>query len=365
MQKRIAIITYSRAYNYGSALQTFALNFYLRKQGYDVKTVDYTTKQQEKLYRIFEPYRGILSMLRNVHSLVNIFKLLKHKKSFDRFILENVPMTQKITDDEQIHRLNREFDYFICGSDQIWNVQCDDFTSNYMLSFVEDKKKCIAYAPSLGAGVNNIKTIEFINTYVSGFKSLSSRETNSRSIIEKAACQFVTNVLDPVFLVSVDDWSKMASNPVIKGDYVLGYFIGDVAGMRDFAALMQKKMRMPVVVIYKNLRDLKYKFKNHYEVGPAEFVSLVKHSKCIVTNSFHAVSFSLIFKKNFWVFVEKTGDSRIIGILEKVNLVRRIVNISSSKVVDMTDDIIYDAIDMTPLTASIEESKKFLIDSVS
>lgn len=360
MVKKVAIITYSRAYNYGSALQTFALNCFLRSLGNDVKTIDYTTRKQRDIYKLFEPITGVLSVFRNVHSLMNYSKLDKHKKNFDEFLSRNVPMTAKT---QKLESLNGDFDYFVCGSDQIWNVQCTDFNPNYMLSFVTDKQKCVAYAPSLGAGACNELTKETISQYTSRFKALSSREIKSSSIIESATQRQVEKVLDPVFLLSSNEWSQIASDKLLKGDYILGYFIGDVAGMRDFAEQLSKSRNLPVVVIYKNLRDLKYNFKNYYEVGPAEFVSLVKNASYVVTNSFHAVSFSLIYKKDFWAFVEPgSSDTRVSDLLDGVGLNDRIVNNCQSN--DFLKAIPYSSLDFRVLEDKIETSKKFLINNL-
>ena len=137
--KRVAIITYSRAYNYGSALQTYALNRYLTQLGNKVKTIDYTTKEQQNLYAIFEPIKGWMSFARNIQSLIYYASIKRHKGRFESFLLDRVPMTQRIQIAEDFARLINQFDYFLCGSDQIWNAQCDDFDPNYMLSFVTDK----------------------------------------------------------------------------------------------------------------------------------------------------------------------------------------------------------------------------------
>lgn len=361
--KKISIITYSRAYNYGSALQTFALNSYLRKLGNEVKTIDYSTKQQRNLYRIFEPCKGILSVMRNIHSLLNWFKLKRHKKRFDTFLTANIPMTDKINDTLHLESLNNDFDYFICGSDQIWNVKCDDYDPNYMLSFVYDKKKCIAYAPSLGAGADKKETKDAIAKYVTEFKALSCRESKSAAIIESVTHKEVKKVLDPVFLLTSDEWSKVAPEDIIKGEYILGYFIGDIIGMRNYALKLSRQMGIPVVVIYKNLRDLKYKFDNYYEAGPAEFVSLIRNAKCIVTNSFHAISFSIIYKRDFWVFIDQeSSDSRITGLLDDVNLRCRIVN--NLTMPDMDVSIPYEALDFSVLNEKINVSKKYLMENL-
>lgn len=363
--KRIAIITYSRAYNYGSALQTYALNRYLRELGNEVKTIDYTTNDQQRLYSIFEPINGFKSMLRNLQSIRYYNSLQTHKQRFDDFLMRNVPMTNKISNSDELFRLNDQFDYFICGSDQIWNVQCDDFDSNYMLSFVKDKNKCIAYAPSLGAGSKDKKTIESIKTYINQYKAISSREQSSVKIISKATGYKVENVLDPVFLLDANQWTELLTYSPLYKEYILGYFIGDVVGMRDFASQLSNKSGLPVVVVWKSIRDVKYRFKAFYESGPLEFVSLVKGAKYIVTNSFHAVSFSLIFEKSFWAFLQPgSNDERLKSILGTVNLTNRIVDVESCSKVNMFAKIEYKSNNREPLNNMIESSRKFLNNNI-
>ena len=325
--KRIATITYSRAYNYGSALQTYALNRYLTELGNNVKTIDYTTENQQKLYKIFEPLNSSMSIVRNLQSIVYYNHLKTHKKRFDNFLSRYVPMTEKVSTYDEFLRLNTQFDYFVCGSDQIWNAQCEDFDSNYMLSFVDNKQKCIAYAPSLGAGNNEPNTVKALATYVNGFKSISSREKSSVSIIENATGCHVEHVVDPVFLLDSGQWIEIMDTCPVKGEYILGYFIGNVTGMREFAAQFSKESNLPVVVIWKSIRDVKYGFRTYYEAGPSEFLSLIKGATYIVTNSFHAVSFSLIFCKSFWAFTQpNSSDERIRNILVLMGLTNRIVN---------------------------------------
>ena len=363
--KRISIITYVRAYNYGSALQAYALNKFLTLQGYSVQTIDYTTKQQQQLYRIFEPSRGIMSFARNIQSFFYLRTLRKHKRKFDDFVSDFIPLTNKILKNEDLTKLNSQYDYFICGSDQIWNAQCEDFDSNYMLSFVDDKFKCIAYAPSLGAGGRNPKTSDALSTFVKGYKAVSSREKGSVEIIQRSTGCSVKNVLDPVFLLSSEQWAEVAGNCPINQDYILGYFIGDVAGMRDFANQLSKESKLPVIVIYKSIRDVKYGFKTFYEAGPSDFVSLIMGAKYIVTNSFHAVSFSLIFEKSFWAFIQRdSSDERLRSILTLVDLADRIIDIDSSNDIDRLSYIDYEKVNRNNLHAAIESSKSFLKSNI-
>ena len=149
--KNIGIITYHKAYNYGSILQSFALNKYLRENGFHVETIDFQTQKQKQIYEIFENNISVLSVLRNIQSLFELRKLETKKNRFDMFLLNNIPLSKSIFyTTEELAKKNFNYDYYISGSDQIWNPNCTDFDEAYLLSFIKDKTKCISYAPSIG-----------------------------------------------------------------------------------------------------------------------------------------------------------------------------------------------------------------------
>ena len=81
MSRKIGIITYHRAINYGSVLQAYALNKYLRKCGHQVETIDYYSYKQEELYQIYEPVNHIMNAIRNIQSRKYYKQLICKKKS--------------------------------------------------------------------------------------------------------------------------------------------------------------------------------------------------------------------------------------------------------------------------------------------
>lgn len=329
--KKIGIITYHRAYNYGSALQAYALNKYLRKRGFLVETIDFRTERQDKLYEIFESNKNIMCIARNMQSLIYYKKLKTHKKSFEKFWSNYIAITSNsYTAYKELEDLNEEYDYFICGSDQIWNPNCLDFDPVYMLSFVKDKKKCISYAPSMGISHLEKEQEKIFKKNILNFKALSIREKQGGEVIKGVIGQELEVVLDPTFLLDENEWKEISITPNIKDPYIFCYFIGDVDGMRDFAKKMRKETGLKVVVVYKNLRDMLQKTTKKYESGPREFLGLIKNAEYICTNSFHAVVFSIIFKKRFWVFIEDQNknlpQTRIYNIAEKFKLENRILS---------------------------------------
>lgn len=327
---KIGTITYHKSYNYGSALQAYALNRYLRNNGYEAEVINYHSTAQDSLYNLFEPVCSLMSVVRNIQSIFEYKNLKTHKKRFDAFIDAYIRLSKdEYNEDSDLRKLNEEYTHFICGSDQIWNPSCADFTDAYLLSFVCDKKKCFSYAASLGKDSIDELWREKFKECLSQFGGIAVREESGRRVISDLLDRDVDIVPDPVILLSADEWLDVSVPVKIKGKYILCYFIGDVEGMRYFAQKMKKKTGLQLVVIYKNIRDVLYKNKKYYSCGPREFISLVKNCEYVCTNSFHAVMFSLIFEKNFWVFEDlKSGSakSRIETITARTHLEHRVLN---------------------------------------
>ena len=150
IMKNIGIITFHCSYNYGSVLQAYALQKYLINNGYNVKIIDYRSKNYD-MYHLFK-----LWMLKYPLKLLaenrHINRLIRRKYNFLHFINESMHLTnKKYLYNDDLTVLNNEFNVFIAGSDQIWNPVCTGgVDSNFFLNFVDGRvNKRIAYAPSL------------------------------------------------------------------------------------------------------------------------------------------------------------------------------------------------------------------------
>ncbi len=361
---KAGIITYHRAYNYGSALQNYALNYYLRSEGVEAFTIDYQNENQENMYKIFQPNNSVMSVLRNIQSLMYLKDLKLHKKKFDSFLSEYIPMTESIRSGEELCKLNEVLDYFICGSDQIWNASCYDFDKSYLLNFVRDKKKCIAYAPSIAIAEIPKDWNAMFKEYICDYKAVSLREKKGADFICEVINKPVPVLPDPVFLLSEQEWSELSVSPDLKKPYIFCYFIGDVRGMREFAKNMRKATKLPLVVVYKNIRDMAYPNKKLYGTGPREFLGLIKNAEYICTNSFHATAFSIIFKKNFWAFTDIehsiSAGSRIDNITALFGLENRVLNYTNMDNVNFTEQIVFTDEMIEVRENKAEEAKSFL-----
>lgn len=329
---KVGILTYHGAHNYGSALQAYALFQAVKKAGYQAEIINYRTDRQDDLYRLYSKPSSIIAILRNVQSLIYKKKLTEHHAKFGSFLSDHAILSGKeIRRKDDLKGLNDKYDCFICGSDQIWNPNCVDFDSSYLLDFVKDKKTCFSYAPSIASDHLGEKWHDLFRDMLIDYSALSVREKTGAEIITSITGRRVEVVLDPVFLLGKADWSPFFADR--KGGYILCYFIGDIPGMRDYAVALSEKYKKHIIVINKNLRDMKMKCEKRYESGPADFVDLVAHADAVCTNSFHAVAFSLIFDRELHVFVDNanpnTARSRIIDILGMLGMDDRLVSDAS------------------------------------
>lgn len=367
--KTVGIVTIHKINNYGAVLQAYALNKYLRKNNIEAYTIDFRTPRVAESYHIYYPFKSSMDIPRNIMCARYSKELALRNKRFNDFLNSNVPMTKKAYfSDEEMEQENFEYDYYICGSDQIWNTHCTNYRDSFLLSFVKDKSKCISYAASVGENTIIEPLIPKFKNELSNFKALSVRETQGAQHISAITNRDVKTVVDPVFLLSKEDWENISVDVPIKKPYILFYAVhnGDIEGMRDFAKNMQKTLHMPLVVINFNLKDLLYKNKKYYEAGPQEFVSLIKNAEYVCTNSFHAVAFSSILHTKFWAFASEptvSTSSRIHSITEMLGLTDRVLNRKISDNIDLTKDIDFVEVDRK-LQAMVQKSKEFLFNSL-
>lgn len=372
---KIATITYHRALNYGSVLQTYALNKYLRLLGNDVETIDFSTDVQSLMYKKYSPVKfnrgGLLSVARNIYYFAHSGQFDRKIKKFDTFIKDFIPLSKFQAKDSKALKAavnSNPYDLYFCGSDQIWNTNCGDFSTAYLLDFVDDKTRCCAYAPSIGVTKVDAASEELFRRYLTDYKKISVREKGSADYLENIINRKVDTVLDPVFLLEKEQWLELTAPIDVTGKFVLGYFIGDVAGMRKYSQALAKHIGGKVVVINQNLRDVFVGGKCiRYDAGPREFLWLINNATMICTNSFHAVAFSLIFNKNFWVFVDSNAkgedkpQQRIYNIIRLVGQESRIINIQNCDSVDKDAQINWSNVDFE-LHAAVSKSKSYIRD---
>ena len=213
-----------------------------------------------------------------------------------------------------------EINFFVVGSDQVWNPYFGGYSYEF-LTFAP-KEKRFSFAASIGTDQIPENQKPYFKKYLSEMNYISVRENKAAEIVKDLTGRDVDVVLDPTLLLPKEQWIEIVSKPNIEIDenYICTYFLGEIPeAVYSFA----KKKNLK---IYK-LNSIEQ--KELYDINPAEFLYMIKNADYVLTDSFHAVVFSIIFNKDFYVFERKQAGvanmfSRIETITQRFDLQSRI-----------------------------------------
>lgn len=312
MKNKIFIMTFHWATNYGAVLQAYALQKYLEQRGYDVNVVNYVPRKHRKtLFKCF--------LTRKLWKIKkNILEFRKEKK-IEKFRRKYLCMTKCYCCNKQLKKAKWESATYICGSDQIWNPHFTMMgegkaTSAYYLEFAPIRSKKIAYAASFGTKEISEYMGDFIKGLLQSFDKISVRENSAKKIIETLGME-ATVVCDPVFLLEKSQYDEFVVEAKNTKKQLFSYILHE----------NQKKAQSIGKYIAKTL-SLNWVEECGWSIE--RWMSNIKKSEFIVTNSFHATAFALIFHVPFvTVLISGSGmNDRIQTLLEKARLQNRIID---------------------------------------
>ena len=323
--KHIAIITFHCSYNYGSALQIYALKTLLEKKGYAVNVIDFIYKKDFEQYRLFRTGLYLKNPKAFIGDILFFKQNYKRKQNFETFIRKYMNLTvKKYYSNNDMKELNQKFDIFICGSDQIWNLDCTQGVEPaYFLKFADKDKLKIAYAPSLAH-------VKFAKNYDKDLKEaikdidyISVREKSTLPLIQSLTEKKIEVVLDPTLLLDPEDYNSVVGKQVINEKYIFVYMLEYNDELVNYCNNFSKASNLKVVYIA-NKKFSGIKGINAFGVGPDMFLEYIKNAEYIITNSFHATVFSVIFNKMFVTFATKKSASRMVDLLSGLGISERI-----------------------------------------
>lgn len=358
-KKKIGIITFHRAINYGALLQTYALHKKIKDLGFDNEILDYRNQVLEKKHKkmklsISNGIKGILKYL-----LIARNHNTKHNK-FREFTKKYIKMSEPLNSLDDIKKIESQYSKFITGSDQVWNYNITNFDKTYFLQFTRNNSKKNAYAASFG--ISKIPN-DLVNDYknlLKGFNIISIREEKGAEIIRNLINKDVDTVLDPTMLIDKNQWFKLADDKLYKNEkFILIYGFGGSSNIINFAKNLSKKTGYKIVHITSSFKKIKGVIYEQ-SVGPEEFLGLFKNAEFIITNSFHGTAFSINFNKQFFIELlpASTGvNSRLEHILNLFDLNDRLI--TSTVVNNYKEQIDYTYVNKI-LTKEKEKSIKIL-----
>lgn len=325
MRKKVGIMTFHAAHNYGSVLQAYALQNVIQCLDYDCEIIDFRTEAQKDQYRPLTKRKGMKYIIKNAYFLLNYNTRKEKYNCFEKFIRENLVRSEtEYGTLQELESAELSYDAYISGSDQIWNTAPNDASMAYFLPFVKSGKR-IAYAPSFGQ-IGDIKHKEEIAQYLKKYDALSVREEFGRQLIREMTGREVPLLLDPTMLLSGERWTQLIEKtPIIQGDYIFFYTLFADKEMIDMAKRVSTLLGVPVVISnVSNQYEIFSGFVKRTQAGPLEFLNLIQYAKMVCTSSFHGTVFSILLHKPFMA-IRGISDNRISTLLKLTGLEKQSV----------------------------------------
>ena len=323
--KKIGIITYHRANNVGAVLQNHALQITLRKycdvETCDVETVDYRNVLIEQSNRIFTKK----TLKEYVKLFVQLGSYIKREYCFNCYRKKYLKISEKRYTQKNIFESENEYDFFITGSDQVWNLSLNHFDYNYYLEFVSDADKCRAYAGSFGNFNFDKEALDKAIKLLKRFKYVTVREVSAKDFLERSGISAVT-VLDPTLLIDGTLWKReLELKEEKKANYVFVYMVAYTPMLISKAKEYARRNNLSIMVMHYGYKKISG-VRNLRAVSPKRFLEYLLNSDIVFSSSFHAICFSILFKKEFVFALDKSkvnNNSRIESLCSRLSLMNR------------------------------------------
>lgn len=320
---KVGTINFHRSQNYGALMVTYSLLTYLRKNGISAQAIDYFPEHHTAMY----PNRNA---------------------PYDDFVDKHL---------RPFYDTDEEFDLIIYGADTIWERYRDyGYDDAYWGSDKLKSKRKITYSASGTMQNFSEESDELFRNNLNNFSHISVREDVLADYLRNLTDQEIVHTCDPTFLLTAEDYSKIMAERLIAEDYAVIYNRQLGARLFEVAETVCQKTGLQTVVLKGDgcLYDSNGNLLRN-DMGPSEFLSLIKYSSYVLAVSFHAVAFSIIFKKQFNTIM-KRGAERVESLLRKLELEDRRIGHSSE--IDFSKKIDYE--NLSVLDEFIEFSKQYL-----
>lgn len=341
---KIDVITLHRVRNYGSSLQTLATQMFLKELGCETEIIDYYPERYSS--------KGLLKRLKNKSKKLRSNPILllmariaiapsyyKKHLVFDDFLRKHINLTDKTYYSElDLKNSLPQADAYCTGSDQVWNSHWNEGVDRpFYLSFLPDDAYRFSYASSIGdknlSGSEKQEVAPMLNKY----SHISVREDSGMAILQDMGITGVEQVLDPTLLFDANAWAPFVSNRYKDQKYVVTYNLHHDKRIDQYAAKLAEKHQLKVLNISYNWHDIIR--SGHLVWCPAieEYLGLIRDAAYVVTDSFHATAFSLIFGTKFIDIFPEQASARLRSVLKLTNTENR--GFDEMPALDAADDV--------------------------
>lgn len=372
---KVAIITqYYKSKNYGGNLQAYAMCKAVEKCGHTAEQLCFPLKLK-KIQKV--SVQKNKQTLKDVKIAIHVFiyNILisnrsykahkisqKREKAILSFNQSIIPHSKECYDESNIEDSAKKYDVFITGSDMVWSP--DLFSNIFSLDFVPETTPKFSYAPSMGVTGLKDDECEIYRDFLKNYQAVSVRESNAISILEDLSPVPVEWVLDPTLILEREEWDEICNDRIVDEPYLFCYFLGNNTKSRRTAMEYAKSRKLKIVTIphlFGEYRSCDWKFGDIQlaKVSPSDFISLIRYSEAVFTDSFHACVFAFLYQRDMFAFRRNIGDRwgvRIYSFLELIGCLPHYCDTDKKESMEYIDSL--SKIDYTSFFENLENMKK-------
>lgn len=338
----ISFVTNSSHLNYGATLHGYAFQQILHKNGVDSVVIDYMPKVVEGdnlKYPILnhEKNRTLAKWIAiKLNWIIGFRANVNRYKKFRRFNTRNLVTTDTSYTYESLRNArkidNLDIDTFVCESDVIWKVTSQEsLDENFFLDFPAARiAKKVAYAPTVSTKKLTGDLQEKFKGLVASFDAISARENAGAEYLQNLIGRYVETVLDPTLLLDAEAYDRICVKPK-EDQYLLIYNVtsNDVAMVKEAMRYAKQKGLKVIEISNYPFNRLLIPHKVRVGAGIEEWIGYIKYADVICTNSFHGFCFSVIYKKDVYLFQRDNSDYKMQNIADVLGMSERLIPYTS------------------------------------
>lgn len=386
--KKVGIVSCYFQKNYGSQLQAYATQKYFDELNIDNETINISGISKEitlsklKFYlrniTDQDMFKGRMnsvkrSLQRKLKKSTFGNQIATRNRMFEAFGNQYFKVSKPYASKDELSKACKDYSAIIVGSDQLWtpaNIDADYYT----LTFVPDNVPKISYATSFGVTYLPEYQKEKAKKFLKRIDYISVREQTGQKIVEQLANRKCEVVCDPTLLFTAEQWMDIQKNErIIDEKYIFCYFLGNNPEQREFVKNLKVATGFKIVALLHNdeyiKSDCEFADIAPYEVGPGEFVNLIRNAEYVFTDSFHGSIFSILNRKLFFTFRRFTKsnsastNTRLDTLLSRLGLEERLLTANEDVQKCMQMKIDYDKVN-EKLEVFRNESKQFILNAL-
>jgi hypothetical protein len=330
--RRIGILTLLNQLNYGGVLQAYALQRVLLSRGYAAELVDYWLAPRNALLNghFFDPGRSTLKRASRIagylfkRGIFYVWSDYVRRRQTRRFIRDHITLSPRPYPSAQALAEINGYDCLVVGSDQVWNYAWHGRPNPFLLGPLDAATRRISYAASFGFRDLPEDYLKEYRECLEKFAHISVREKEGAALVRQWTGREAQWVLDPTLLLPEAEWRKLLAERPTDRPFVFCYWLGDLRACLMMLSTLPRPNREKVL-LYMSLQQLYGRRKlsdwllrmrlllmPHVRLccgaGPREYLSGIAYASAVVSDSFHSLMFSCIFRKPVKIVINSSAQ---------------------------------------------------------